>query len=92
MNKEDLLTEREQKQALNALAEQDGGKLIIDSLRSDIARFVNQLSGEYKTATHFDLVRICADLNATLSLYRALTRAGANMKEIDEMIKDALDD
>lgn len=92
MENKPLLDERDEKQALNALAEQDGGKIILASLRDDINRYINLLSHEYRTATHFDLVRTCADLNASLSLYRALTRAGKHVKEIDEIIKESLDE
>jgi hypothetical protein len=88
-NKE-ILTERDEKQALKALADQEGGQIVIAAVLSDITRFVTQLTSEYRTGSHFDLVRICADLNASLSLYRSLTRAEKHVKEIDEIIKEAL--
>lgn len=90
MESKALQDERDQKLALAALADQDGGKQIIEALRSDVVRYVEQLAGDYRTASHFDLVRVCADLSATLSLYRALTRAEGNVKEIDQMLEEAL--
>lgn len=78
--------------ALNLLAETDGGKIVITSLLSDITRSIEALSTEYRTASHFDLVRHCSDLNSRLSLYRALTRAETKLKEVDAIIKEALED
>jgi hypothetical protein len=89
-NADELKAERSQKLKLAILAESDGGKLVIEAARKDIQRLIGQLATEYRTGAHFDLVRLCADLNAALSLYQTLTRAPKHVKELDEMIEDAL--
>lgn len=78
--------------ALNLLAQSDGGKVVVAALLRDITRSIESLSSEYKTASHFDLVRHCSDLNSRLSLYRALTRAEKNLIAVDKVIKEALED
>lgn len=87
-----LEQERDEKHALSALADTDGGKQLIHTLRTDVVRFVEQLSREYRTADHFELVRICADLNASLTIYRALSRAKKHVKELDEALEEILTD
>lgn len=76
--------------ALHLLADSDGGKIITQSLLSDVAAIVERLTVDYKTAPHFDLVRLCSDLNSKLSLYRALTRSENKLKQVEEIIKEAL--
>ena len=78
--------------AIKLLAETDGGKLITSSLLKDITASIERLSTDYKTATHIELVRHCADLNSRLSLYRVLTRAEKNLDDIELLIKEALED
>ena len=84
--------EHERFLALNLLAETDGGKIVIASLLKDITMSVERLASDYRTATHFELVRHCSDLNSRLSLYRALTRAEENLKDIDAIIAESLKD
>lgn len=84
------LSARDKHLALKLLAESDGGKVITDALLADISSTIERLSSEYRTGSHFDLVRLCADLNSRLSLYRALTRAEKKLKAINEIIADAI--
>jgi hypothetical protein len=76
--------------ALDILAKTEGGKVITSSLLKDITSTIDNLASRYKDATHIELLRLCADLNAKLSLYRALTRAGKHKEMIDDIIAEAL--
>lgn len=89
-DQDELKEERKQKLSLALLAESDGGKLLVGAARKDIQRLMGQLASEYRTAEHFDLVRLCADLNSALNLYQTLTKAPKHVKQLDEMIAEAL--
>lgn len=83
-----LLDERDEKLALQILADSDGGKVIVKTLKEDIAGRVTQLATMYRDAEHVDLLRVCAALSSSLSLYQALTRAESHVKQIDEIIDE----
>jgi hypothetical protein len=85
-SKTEIETDRENYLALSLLAESDGGKVIIANLLKDVAGTVERLSMDYKTATHFEIVRLCSDLNSKLSLYRSLTRAKGQLEIVDDVI------
>lgn len=85
-----LLDERKEKFALATLMQTDGGKVITRALLTDIKRQIELLSVSYKTESHTTLIQLCADLNASLNLYRALTRAEENVKELDQAIEEAI--
>lgn len=78
--------------ALSILAESDGGKVVIKTSLTDITNSIEQLASAYKEASHIELIRLCADLNSRLSLYRALTRAEKKLKQVEEIIAEALTD
>ena len=78
--------------ALAVVAESEGGKILIKTQLKEIARVINQLSKIYRDGQHFDLVRLCAELNAALSLYQLLTKADEHSQEMDDLIKDALNE
>lgn len=91
-NKTEIETDRENYLALSLLADSDGGKLLIANLLKDVASTVERLSMDYKTATHFELVRLCSDLNSKLSLYRSLTRAEGQLEIVDDVIASLSND
>lgn len=65
---------------LESLANNEGGKLLIDSSEKDIINSIDTIIGKYKEASHIELIAIIARLEARLSLLRTLTNAGKNKK------------
>ncbi len=76
--------------ALDALKDSEGGQLLIESLASDIASCIEELSSKYKTASHSELIAIGAKIAERLSLYRTLNRAKKNKKLASEELKAIL--
>jgi hypothetical protein len=85
-----LADELDEKHALAAVADSDGGKLLLNTLLIEVRDVVDKLVGTYKAGTHTDLVVLCARLDSNLAIYRALKRAPKNKKILDEALKDAL--
>lgn len=75
--------------ALAAVAKSDGGKILVQTLMTDVVGAVERLTN-YKGKTLDELISICADLNANLSLVRTLTRAEKNKKLAQEALQEAL--
>jgi hypothetical protein len=90
MENNHLIEERKEKLALATLMETDGGKVLAKALLTDIKRYVELLSTSYRTESHTSMIQLCADLNAALSLYQALTRAEGHVKELDQAIEEAI--
>lgn len=85
-----LAEELDEKHALAALADTEGGKLLLDALITDVTSIIERLRTSYKEASHIDLIVLCARLDAKLSEYQALKRARKNKEELEQVLKDAL--
>jgi hypothetical protein len=75
---------------LQALAESDGGKTLLDNLRRQIASDVDTLSGLLK-GTDVEIRAAIARLNADLYVYRTLLNADHNAKIASEDLQSLLD-
>jgi hypothetical protein len=84
--------DRDRQLSLDILAKTDGGMLITNALLKDIESSITRLSAEYRSLSHIEMIGVCAELSSRLGLYKALTRAGKNVKELDVIIKEALAD
>lgn len=76
--------------ALSAVASQEGGKLIISGLVTDIMTGLDKVATTYKTATHAELMGTCAGIKANLDLVRVLTRAHTNKELAKEALEEAI--
>lgn len=72
---------------LESLALSDGGKLLLESIKSDIGSSVDNLISGYKKLPHIELIAIIAKLEANYGMYKALNRASKNKK----LAKEALE-
>lgn len=63
-----------------------GGKLLIESLQTDILNCINELTGKYKEISHIELIAVIARLEARLNLLKTLERSEQNK----QMAKDEL--
>lgn len=72
---------------LKALADHPGGKILVESLLSDVVAKVDTLAGNYREFTHIEIIAHLASLNEKLTLLRALTRAENNHKELSEALQ-----
>ncbi len=74
--------------ALEALAQSEGGRIIIQALKTDILAVLDTLAIKYQTLPHAELIAACADMAAKLDTLRTLTNATKNKKFVyDELVE-----
>ena len=84
--KEEILDDIRDYKEIDAVALSKGGKRIISGLREDIVVAIDIISRDYKTATHMELVALCADLSAKMSVFRVLTNAKKNIATLEDIL------
>jgi len=89
----DLLSLAEQAaklHTLKALADTDGGKELVGLLIKDVLYCVGTLRGQYKTASHMELVATIASMDAHLATAQLLLNSKDNLKIVDDQLEEAL--
>lgn len=76
--------------AISAIAQQEGGKILIKSLTEDCINAIDKLCNGYENFSLVQFQSQCATLNERLNLLHTLTRAGENKKRIAEELESAL--
>ena len=74
--------------SIDSLADSEGGKILIESLLSDISSSVDYLVSSYKECEHTKLITAIAKLEAKLDLYRVISRAKTNKELATEALKE----
>lgn len=79
-------------QALEALKNSEGGRILIASLQKDILSCIDILSSKYKELTHTEMIALSARLGERLTLFRTISRSSKNKKlakeTLDELLKE----
>lgn len=73
--------------AIDAISNTEGGKIIVKSIQKDVISSIDDLSSKYKTATHIELISLCARLSERLSLLRVLNKA----KKLKKLAQEELE-
>lgn len=76
---------------LEGVANSQGGKKLIESLRSDVKASVEGLCGRYMELTHIEMITLTARLNERLKLLRELTTALKKKKSAKDRLKELVD-
>jgi hypothetical protein len=77
--------------SLKALADSDGGKVLIDGLVQDILNKISLLSSNYGTMSHVEMIATCASMSEKVFMLKALVRADENYKRLyADLIDEAL--
>lgn len=76
--------------SLDAVAHSEGGKILIENLKSDVVNSVESLLSNYKTSDEMLLRSTIAKLQSDLGILRALTRSEKNKKMAEEELKKIL--
>ena len=76
--------------AVENLAGTAGGKVLVDNLSRDIIALAESLGARYKTASHAELLGLCADLDNKLTILRLITRAKRNRELAMDALKEEL--
>lgn len=78
--KEEYEQEARKYSSLEALANTEGGKILIQGLQKDITAAIDVLAIKYKTASEIELRSACANLAVNLAVLRTMTNAKQNKK------------
>ena len=89
-NKQDVVDDIHKFKAITAIANQEGGKILIDNLREDIKTDVEGIIGLFR-GDEIELRCAIAKLKADLGLYRVLIRAEDNAKLAEEALAKFLE-
>ena len=85
-----VIEDAERYAALDGVANSEGGKILIEGLSSDCVDAIEVIRGSYKTATHAELLALCATLDARLAVLQSLQRAATNKTLARERIAELL--
>lgn len=76
--------------ALAAIANQQGGQILITTAVKDVISAVDGIAAGYEKLSHAELMGKCATLRANLAMLRTLTRADKNLDLASEALEDAV--
>lgn len=88
--KEEMKRDLSVASAIAEVSTSRGGIIVQESLTDDIVSLVSSLAAKYKSATHIELVVMCADLKTKLDMLRVFSRAPKNREFLVELLGDAL--
>jgi hypothetical protein len=77
--------------SISAVAESDGGKLIISGLVKDILNSIEKISSRYQILTLGEFIAIGANIDTKLEMLKTLKKAGKSKKIALEDLKIALE-
>jgi len=86
-NKQDIINDIKKFDAISAVKETVGGKLLLNSLQKDVISCIDELSSKYKTATHIEMIALVAKLSERLTMLRVLNRSS----KLKKLAKEELD-
>ena len=73
---------------IDAITNTKGGKRLLKSIKEDVLSTAESLTREYKTATHMELIALCAGLESKLGLYKVLTKAKDNIDVLETILEE----
>jgi hypothetical protein len=86
----DIANDLDKVAALSALADTEGGKVLIKSLMQDIMSDVDRISNGYKILTTQEFIGIGASLKTNIDMVRVLSRAKENKNFLEELLEKEL--
>lgn len=85
---DELLEEIGVQHSLRAVADSEGGKLIIKQSKREITALIDELCGTYKKGTHPELVSIIAKIEARTAILRILLKADKNVRDAEMYLEE----
>lgn len=87
----EVLEDVDKYRAIAAILNQEGGKILVESIKSDILRDVDVILGLFK-GPEMDLRAAVAKLSVDLNLFRALKHAPENATLAEEALSKLLEE
>lgn len=78
--KDEIKEDLKKYKALEAVANSDGGQILLETLVADIEYSIDILVSDYKTLPDIELRSTCANLATNLAIFKALTNSSKNKK------------
>lgn len=85
-----IANELEKASSLDAVAQSEGGQLLVKALLQDIVGCVDMLGSSYKTLSQQEFIGVCADMKTKLDMARVLVRAKKSVDVLTDELKIAL--
>jgi hypothetical protein len=85
--KKEILDDIWKYKAIQAILNQEGGEILLNSAYRDVKNSVDLLATSYKTASHADLITLCATLKVNLDLLRVFRNSKTNQELAEEALK-----
>lgn len=76
--------------ALEAITNQQGGKILIATVTADALASIEGICGGYKKLSHPEIMALAASLKANVDMLRTLTRSGKNKDMAMAALEEAL--
>ncbi len=77
-------------ESIEIVADSEGGKIILDSLKRDVMAAILSLS-QFKKATHTELIALCATVTERLNMYKMMTNAKKNKTDALKALSEIID-
>ena len=77
--------------SISAVAESDGGKLLISQLVKELLNSVEKMCGKYQVMPLSEFISIGADMKVNLEMLKTLKKAGKSKKIAMQDLKEALE-
>ena len=87
----ELADELDEKKALAALSDSEGGQMLAKALRTDARNNLERILSGYRTLPHLELIALCSALESSLNTYRVLSRAKTLREELAAILEDELE-
>ncbi len=76
--------------AIEAVANTEGGRVLISGLKKDLIDTIDNIATNYKDISHVELVALSAKLSAKLSLLRSIELSKKNKELASEALEEAM--
>ncbi len=76
--------------SLEALANTDGGKVLIDSLKDDVVASIEEIMTRYKELSHTEFIALGASLEAKFNVIKSIDRSMENKELAKDYLKQIL--
>lgn len=86
----DMMDDLSKISAVKAMADSEGGQIIVQSLVSDVISAMDTLCVKYSSMSLQEFISLCADMKSKIDLARVITRSNKNKKALENMIEETL--
>ncbi len=87
LKKKEILDDIGKYKAIQAILNQEGGEILLNTAYKEVKNSVDIIAGSYKTASQAELVTLCATLKVNLDFLRIFRNSKTNQELAEEALK-----